>query len=307
MNEIHAHLKDKKPNLSLKSIDNYVSNLRRLGQRVFGSEYDVDSFYDKLYTRKGSKQVLEWLNQNVSNVSTRKTHLAALVSACPEKTEEQKRCCQMYRLHMIDNIEDYNDEIKTQQKSDKQRKSWKSWEEILKIYTEYGKSVQYLWGKSSLTTQEYKRLQQFVLASLYVLISPRRIQDYQHLRFTKDEDENYIQGKTLVFNKFKTSRNYGSQKVKIPSSLQTILKKWRLRNKDKTYVITSQESDVPLTQPTLTMMLQKVFGSGISVNMLRHIYISDVVLKDVPDLSELEQKAENMGHSLGQQMLYKKI
>ena len=230
MNDIQSHLKTNKPHLSLKSIDNYVSNLRRLGQRAFGTEYDPDTFYDKLYSRKGSKQVLEYLNKNVTNLSTRKTHLASLVSSCPEKSDEQKRACQLYRLNMLNDIEEYTDEMKTQEKSGKQKKAWKSWDEVLSIYNEYAKSVQYLWSKAVLTPQEYKRLQQFVLASMYIHIPPRRVQDYQYLRWTKNDDENYVQGKTLVFNKFKTAKNYGEQKVKMPNSLQNILKKWKLKN-----------------------------------------------------------------------------
>jgi hypothetical protein len=54
-------------------------------------------------------------------------------------------------------------------------------------------------------------------------------------------------------------------------------------------------------------MLNTIFDKKISASMLRHIYISDEVLKDVPKIEELQKIAAEMGHSVGEQMLYKKF
>ncbi len=304
LENIYSVLKEKKPNLSQKSVHNYTSMLLRLARHVFGTEFSEETFYSKLYTRNESKAIIKYLNDHVKNLSTRKTHLAALVSCCPSENDEQKRACQLYRLNMLNDVDEFNDEMKTQEKSETQRKNWKSWENIKEIYKERGNEINYLWKKQTLTTSEYKKLMTFVLASMYVLIPPRRIMDYQLLKWTKSENSNYIHGKKLVFNQYKTSKVYKEQVVNIPNSLHTILKKWRLKNTG-TYVFGDAE-DKPFEQPVISKMLNKFFGKGVSVNILRHAYISDEVLKDVPDLSELEEKANSMGHSLNMQMLYRK-
>ena len=303
---IYSFLKQNKPNLTEKSISNYVNNLHRLALRVFGSEFNEDTYYNELYTRKGSKRVMEYLEANVKNLNTRKTHLASLVSCCPKETQEQERACQLYRLHMLNGIDEYNDEQKTQTKSETQRKNWKSWDDIKSIYERKSAEVAYLWKRDDLTPSEHKKLMTFVLASCYVLIPPRRVMDFQFLRWNRDENDNYIQGKKLVFQRYKTAKTYNDQLVQMPTSLQTILKKWKSKApKDSIYVFTDDEGR-PLDQPVISKLLNGFFGHGVSVNMLRHSYITDEVLKDVPDLSELEQKAKDMGHSVGMQMLYRK-
>jgi hypothetical protein len=62
-----------------------------------------------------------------------------------------------------------------------------------------------------------------------------------------------------------------------------------------------------MAQPVLTKTINNIFGKKISASMLRHIYVSDVVLKDAPKISELDDIARDMGHSRDQQMLYKKF
>jgi len=54
-------------------------------------------------------------------------------------------------------------------------------------------------------------------------------------------------------------------------------------------------------------MLNAIFDKNISASMLRHIYVSDVTLKNMPKLSELEKVAHDMGHSTAEQMMYKKF
>ena len=61
-----------------------------------------------------------------------------------------------------------------------------------------------------------------------------------------------------------------------------------------------------LTSPQVSRMLNKIFdGKHISVDMLRHIYLSNVY-KDVPPIKEMEQLASDMGHSVETAMNYVK-
>jgi len=53
-----------------------------------------------------------------------------------------------------------------------------------------------------------------------------------------------------------------------------------------------------------SVLLNTIFdGKHISCDMLRHIYLTNLY-KDVPALTQMEKTAEDMGHSVGQAMLY---
>jgi pterin-4a-carbinolamine dehydratase len=45
---------------------------------------------------------------------------------------------------------------------------------------------------------------------------------------------------------------------------------------------------------------------GFGVNMLRHAFVSDVTLKDMPFVDELKAVADQLGHHPKETILYKK-
>jgi hypothetical protein len=58
-----------------------------------------------------------------------------------------------------------------------------------------------------------------------------------------------------------------------------------------------------ITSSGMTKILNSVFGKSISVNQLRHIYITE---KSAPLMKQLEETAAAMGHSTEQAKLYVK-
>jgi integrase len=121
-----------------------------------------------------------------------------------------------------------------------------------------------------------------------------------------ESTDNYIKdNKFFVFNKYKTSKFYGSQEVEIPIKLRNILKKWlKINTNDFLFVDRHKRKLYPTT---LNQRLNRIFEKNLGVSMLRHIYISDKVLKDVPKLDNLKKIANDMGHSVNEQLLYKKF
>jgi site-specific recombinase XerD len=94
--------------------------------------------------------------------------------------------------------------------------------------------------------------------------------------------------------------------VDCPPGLQEVFALWfPVAKKYSDYLLFNSYGD-SLTQPRLTKMLNAIFDKNISASMLRHIFISDNVLKDVPKMQELDKIAHDMGHSREEQMLYKK-
>ena len=61
-----------------------------------------------------------------------------------------------------------------------------------------------------------------------------------------------------------------------------------------------------LSSSQISRMLNKIFdGKKISVDMLRHIYLTDLY-KNVPSIRDMEKTAEDMGHSVESAMTYVK-
>ena len=108
-------------------------------------------------------------------------------------------------------------------------------------------------------------------------IPPRRAMDYIDfkIRGAIDRDnDNYLDKSHLVFNKYKTSKVYDTQKVKIPSSLKIILNKWIDRNPTDYLLFDNKKQ--PLNGTKLNQRINKIFdGKQVGVNGMRKSYLSN--------------------------------
>ena len=135
-------------------------------------------------------------------------------------------------------------------------------------------------------------------------MAPRRSLDYSLMKIKNydPKSENYYKSGKFYFHKYKTSEKYGLQTLSIPKELDTLIKKW-IRLNPTDYLLFSSNKQ-PVSSSQINCMLNSIFdGKHISCDMLRHIYLTNLY-KDVPALSQMEQTAEDMGHSVGQAMLY---
>jgi hypothetical protein len=263
-----------------------------------GKEFDMDLFFDK------PKEVISYLHDHSPIPSRRKTTLSALVVL----TAHEPKVHDQYRSQMMDDISISEKKLKEQEKSETQKDNWMSLDEIKKIYNELEKDVRPLWTKRLLNMADLQKLQDFIILSMYILQPPRRLKDYTEfkIRNIDKENDNYFdkKAKKLVYNNYKTAKFYNQQKVDINPRLEKILKKWEQIN--PTDYLLFDYKQQKLRPDQLTRRLNGVFGKKISVNLLRHIYLSDGLLKDVPALKQMEKVAEDMGHSVNEQLLYKK-
>lgn len=310
LNELFQKIKKNKPKIADKSISAYVSALHILYTNINNKNpTSVEEVYKLFFTKVGMRRVLTHLEK--LKQSLRKTRLAAILSLCENGTKTEKEICDVYRDRMMKDIKTHNDDEEKQEKTEKQKEAWKSLEELKQKRKQLEGEFKTLIKKkaSSITRKEYDTLQQFVMASIYLLIPPRRIKDYTHFVWKKTDDKNYLDENEIVFNTYKTAKTYGEQRVEIPKELVDILKKWKSKKNamgiKSEYVFTDRDGK-PFTQPNFTRELNRIFGKGISVSMLRHIYITDDVLKDMPELERLQEKAEDLGHSVEQMIRYKK-
>ena len=292
MDKVIDQLKKNKPSLSLSSLKTYNYILRRLMKKLEMKTEDFQQLINK------QDEILEILADE--SVQVRKTILAVLVSLFgQEKTEK-------LRKKMLDDANTYNEKLKSQNKTEKQEKNWMSWEEVMGRHKSLSKELSPLLKKDNPSPKDLLRLVDLILLSVFVLIPPRRSQDYTELKLRSYDinEDNYFDSKrkAFVFNKYKTKKTYGQQIVHLPTNLLKLINRWSKINPHDHLLFDSKGG--PLSPSRLTIKLNNIFGKNISSSMLRHIYISEKVLADAPKIREREKVAEAMGHSINTQEYY---
>jgi hypothetical protein len=288
MENIRNHIKDKRPSLSHSSITTYTSVLKNLYKRVFGDEkFDMEKFNQ-------TDKVLEHLKDVPSN--KRKTILSALVIITNKKD---------YRDLMLDDVKVYNDEMSKQQKSDQQKENWVDTDAITNVFENLQKNAMLVYKKKFRTSQDLQLIQNFILLACFVYIPPRRSKDFVDFKIKnidKDKD-NYMEKNTFVFNSYKTSKFYGKQVVQIPVKLRNIIQRWIKINPTEYLFFDSNFNQ--LSSVKLNQRLNKIFGGmKVSVNMLRHAYLTDKYSDTLNQQKEMKETMNKMGSSLQQADVY---
>tara|TARA_R110002012_G_scaffold178675_1_gene343868 strand:- start:1894 stop:2748 length:855 start_codon:yes stop_codon:yes gene_type:complete len=277
-------LKERRPNLSNSSITTYNSILRNLHRKVFDKDLEENDFHD-------TKAITAYLLNIPAN--RRKTILSALTVLTG---------LQEYREAMMNDIETYTQQIARQEKTETQQDNWLEPDVLQEKLEQHKKNASLLYRKKSLTEKDLQEIQNYILLVLYsgVYVPPRRAKDYVDFRIGKEIDkdkENYLDKGAMIFNSYKTSKKYGQQKVPLPNAMKTILKKWIAVNPTPYLLFDTNQS--PLTSVKLNQRLNKIFGKKISVNALRHSYLSEKYGDIGDDLS-------NMGTSMNMVTTYVK-
>ena len=300
MSLIHI-LEKNRPQLSKSSLRVYNSVLNNLYRNITG-KYNIP---DPKWFIDEKENIMNYLSNAPRD--SRKLRLSALVVLC----EDEPQIAEFYKHQMYKDIMDYNNEQKLQEKTEKQKENWITQAQVEEIYNKMRIDTRSLLKKGrtqKLSSPEHAQLQDFIMLSLFVLNPPRRSQDYLEFLLHKQPttQTNGIVGKKFVFNKYKTSKTYGEQKVDINPSLLSLLNQWKKINPNQEWLLIDKKGN-KMTAPEMTRRFNKIFGKNISVSMLRHIYVSVRVLPNMPQLTKLQESAHEMGNSVNQQILYKKV
>ena len=289
-NKIHSALQSQRPSLSSSSLRTYTSVLYNLHSKHLNQDHNNMEWFSQNY-----KKILGYLNENIRK-STRKSVLSALyvLTNRPE-----------YHEQMIEDAKDINEEYREQRKTQKQEDNWISVQQIKDKYDELLTQVQKIFQKRAIG--DVSAIVDYLLIAFLggILMPPRRSLDYALLKwknYSKKNDNYYSKGK-LYFNKYKTSDSYGLTIVDVPKELDAILKKWLKINPSDYILISSNHK--PLSSSQITRNLNKIFGKKVSVNMLRHIFLTNYY-KDTPKLTEMENVATKMGHNVSTALEYVK-
>jgi integrase len=282
-------IKEKRPKLSEKSVKTYVSVLKKIME---------DLSFDDVDDLKQTKKVMEHLKEMPPN--KRKTRMSALVVVTGEEDYSKK---------MGEDIKEFNDEVAKQEKSEGEKEAWMSKDEIMEIWARLKKRASALYRKKDdMTMKDLQDIQNFVLLSLFVLIPPRRALDYTEMK-VRDVDktkDNYIKGKQMVFNVYKTSKAKGQQTVEIPKELKAILNKW-VRTNPNEYLLFDAKGN-KLTSVKINQRFNKIMGKpNFSVNMFRHIFLTDKYADTMKEMEKMVDDMKKMGSSSKQAKTYVKL
>jgi len=294
--EIKDFVKTKRPNLSAGTLTTYTSIITNLYKKVFGStdKYDLEKF------NTDYKEVLNFLKDIPAD--RRKTTLAAMVVIVDEDVKDN------YRKQMMSDIEESRGQDILQKKSAKQEANWVSQQEIKEVYERLYSKIENL-SKKNLTVESMTTIRDVILLALTsgIYIPPRRSQDWSEMKLkgiNKDTD-NYLLKNKFVFNTYKTAKTYGRETIDVPPDLQVLLKKYiSLLPSGQEYLLVNGNGR-KMTSVSIALALNKIFSKAVSVNMLRHSYLTEKY-KDVPALTDMMDTARQMGHSLTQGLTYVK-
>lgn len=189
--------------------------------------------------------------------------------------------------------------------SDRERRNWVPWDEVRKRERE-------------LAATEHASDEHLLLA-MYCLIEPLR-QDYGalHIMVNKEPDEgapgNYLciadtgAWGSLILNKYKTAKKYGTFKRQLPPDLLGIIKA-SLLARPRRYLFLDESGQPYHKTNSFTKMsnrtLARIFGKNFTVSMMRHSYISSIDY-NASTPGELFEKSRNMAHSIAMQQLYRR-
>ena len=292
--ELKTFIKSKRPNLSEGSLKTYVSIITNLYKKMFGAsdKYDLEKF------NKHHNEVLVFLKDIPPE--RRKTTLASLVVIVDDDVKDK------YRQPMMSDLQESKSESVLQRKSAKQEENWVSQEDVRAVYEKLYNKIENL-TKKNLTVDGMMTIRDVVLLALTsgLYIPPRRSLDYSELKIrgiNKDTD-NYLLKNKLVFNVYKTAKTYGRETIDVSPELQSLLKKYiSLLPSGQEYLLVNKNGK-KMNSVSIALALNKIFSKAVSVNMLRHSYLTEKY-KNVPPLTDMLTTARQMGHSLNQAMEY---
>jgi len=289
---IKVVLKNNRPNLSDSSLKTYNSLLTNLYKKVYGDEdMELEKFNN---TDKFINEL-----KDIDPIR-RKTYLAALVVLTTND---------VYQDQMMEDIQKSKQQIYSQEKNDKQKDSWIDTEEVFKIYETLKERAIKLYRKRNKNMDDYQDIQNFIILSLLsgIFIPPRRLKDYVDFKIKDVDDtkDNFMDKKGFVFNSYKTQKSYRRQNIIIPKELRMIINKWIKCNPTEYLLYDTNENKLSSVQ--LVQRLNKIFNNKISVNQLRHTYMTDKYSDTSESNKKMAQDFIMMGSSIAQENVYIKI
>jgi integrase len=204
-----------------------------------------------------------------------------------------------------------NKELKDNtQKTDKVKDNWVDQSAVQEKRTDLASVIDEVKGLKKVTEDQYDRLLNAVILSLYTLQPPRRNKDYTDMFIVKvspeDTSRNYLEidGKSWkwIFNNYKTQKKYKQQIVEVPDDLKSVLEVYlkfhplkKKKSTDPVPFLVHYDGKAINSSTEMTRILNKIFGKKVGVSMLRASYLTD---KYGDKIQQLKDDVGAMGTSV---------
>ena len=300
-----------------RTVYNYIANLKLLYKKINNTNWN----YDMKYYTENVELVIKTLREQYK-LGTSNNYLSAIIVALKATDNDVDN---KYIDEMNSNGERIRSNMLLQTKNIKENKNWTSIKE-LQLHVKNMKkmlSIRGVFKKSyeQLTPFERNLLRDWMVACLYVLDpeNPPLRSDYVMKVITSEEyktvDKNLnylvVKGRNNKFfhlGDYKTKKTYGDKMIKVGKKLNTALNEY-LKVHNKEYLLYTPRG-LPVDGISLAKLVPSAFqmmNKHITINLLRHIFITELLPEGGPNLMEKEKVADAMCHSTAIQEQYKKL
>lgn len=299
-----------------KTLDSYLYMINNLHKKRFGKNLtNIEFLLDYQKTIDSMDDLKE---------SSKKTYLSSIVVVLDSNADQRFiKVLQDYRNLMNKYIDNYNTELTKQIKTVTQKENWLTIIELRKVIPFYYKQLVFhkIFKKKTLSKNERSLLQYWLIANLYIGDSnqpPIRLEygemkiiqlaDYNKLTESQQKHNFLIldkDNKYFSLGDYKTGHTYGIKTIAITNKINKILTKY-LKNHTSDYLLLNTRGN-PMTSNGLIRLIKEAFKpteKHITVNLLRHIYISEFNKGVLFEKKALI--ADKMGHSISTQEMYRK-
>ena len=314
MMNLSEEIKVRRENIRDSTLKVYLSNLSTLNNKepIINLDFlrDINVVSSKI---------------NKYAIPTQRNYIASIMVALSiydggDTWGEWKPTYEKYKKKLEDLTSDYQKNIEDHKKNQKQQDAWVSRKEQMKLINKYKrelKNIDFNIEKPSKAGIDI--FQKLLVVSLYYYQSPRRL-DYAPMTIVKrredatDPNMNFLlvlnaRKKYFIFNNYKTVRIHGRQELEVSKELNTILNKWLKVNKSNILMLNTKGE--PLTSNGLSKLISRAFEpikKGVTVNILRHVYTTEIVGTDIIEQDKERKKiAKEMGHTPTEQLNYIKL
>lgn len=273
-------LKRNRPELAPSSIYSYLSSLKKLYRDATGrDDYSIDVFNNVGLMSNALSQ------RPTSSQQTLFSYLYVLTeNPAYQELMQQAKAANAIR-------------VASQPPTEPDKTT--TMKEVKALFKKLQKSAAAVYRKGDFTPENILKIQDMILIGLLgnIYIPPRRAMDYTELLIRGQSPMfNYLDGSELVFNKYKTAKTYGTQRVQIPTELQEILHEYANTFPGATYLFTTIKGK-KLTNKQLWDRLHAIFGKSVSVNALRRAFITDNYTEYDKQQKQLAVDMRGMGSS----------
>jgi hypothetical protein len=301
--DLKPFIEKSRKNIKLNSIKNYSKNIFILnGKKEF----------ENLDFLKDIEEIKNRISQYKD--TTKRNYLTSIVVAL-KAVDEQKYKPEIEEY--VNMLRKMNEEIgkvyEKGSKTEKEKKNYLTYEELKEIQQDYKKKVDELnlRKKNIITPKQNKLLLYYLIASLYTLHDPLRL-NWADLIYRKKEDikdlednKNYFLDvgtytKFIILNDFKNIKQIGKQKIKLSRALAKVINLYRKFNKGEYLLLNTR--GFTMSPNSLSKLLPIVFKKGdkaMNLNLIRKSRVADVV--DAEQIKKEKELANNMLHSVDTQ------